>query len=107
MTLQTILRAVVSAGIAHNNGAGGQFILAATERQLLALEARVQKRDRPLPPLPDGKGTVRHARHADDDGGWVVDFDCEGPNSYQPDDGEELFTADQMREYARGAKDGT
>jgi hypothetical protein len=51
------------------------------------------------PPLPDGKGVIRHAQHDDDGGGWIVDIDCEGPLSHQPDNGDELFTADQLRAY--------
>lgn len=58
-----------------------------------------------LPPLPEGKAVVRGPVSAfnDPESGTLVDFDCEGPLSYDPDDGEELFTADQMREYARAA----
>lgn len=42
MTLQTILKAAVEIGIAHNHGAGGEFILVAKAQQLVELEARLQ-----------------------------------------------------------------
>lgn len=58
-----------------------------------------------LPPLPEGKAVVRGpvAAFKDPEYGTLVDFDCEGPISHDPEDGEELFTADQMRDYARTA----
>lgn len=58
-----------------------------------------------LPPLPEGKAVVRGpvAAFKDPECGSLVDFDCEGPLSYCPEDGEELFTVDQMRDYARTA----
>lgn len=58
-----------------------------------------------LPPLPEGKAVVRGpvAAFKDPECGTLVDFDCEGPLSHCPEDGEELFTADQMQDYARAA----
>ena len=58
-----------------------------------------------LPALPEGKGVVRGpvAAFSQPECGTLVDFDCEGPLSHDPGDGEELFTADQMREYANAA----
>ena len=41
MDLKTTLDAAQRAGIAHNNGAGGQYLLCATEAQLLAFVAAV------------------------------------------------------------------
>lgn len=58
-----------------------------------------------LPALPEGKCVVRGpvAAFSQPECGTLVDFDCEGPLSHDPEDGEELFTADQMREYATAA----
>lgn len=58
-----------------------------------------------LPQLPEGKCVVRGPASAfnNPESGSLVDFDCEGPLSHCPEDGEELFTADQMRDYARAA----
>jgi len=42
MTVQTFLKAAQAAGLAHNSGAGGEFILAGTGRQLEALERALQ-----------------------------------------------------------------
>lgn len=50
------------------------------------------------PPLPQGKAVIRCVADTDE-GGWVVDFDCEGPLSHEPQEGDELFTADQMHAY--------
>ena len=62
-----------------------------------------------LPALPEGKGVVRGpvAAFSQPEYGTLVDFDCEGPLSHDPEDGEELFTADQMREYAIAAIEST
>lgn len=58
-----------------------------------------------LPQLPEGKCVVRGPASAfnNPESGSLVDFDCEGPLSHCPEDGEELFTADQMQDYARDA----
>lgn len=54
-----------------------------------------------LPPLPEGKAVVRGPVSAfkEPEYGTLVDFDCEGPLSHCPADGEELFTADQVLAY--------
>ena len=58
-----------------------------------------------LPQLPEGKCVVRGPASAfnNPESGSLVDFDCEGPLSHCPEDGEELFTADQMQDYALAA----
>lgn len=61
----------------------------------------------PLPPLPEAKVMVREADEevrSLENGGWIVDCDCEGPLSYSLEGGEALYTADQMREYAQAAR---
>lgn len=65
-----------------------------------AREAQAQG-DPSLPPLPEGKAVVRGPVSAfnNPESGSLVDFDCEGPLSHCPDDGEELFTADQVLSY--------
>lgn len=58
--------------------------------------------------LPEGKGVIRGpvSAFAAPESGTLVDFDCEGPLSHDPKDGEELYTEDQLREAiaARQAK---
>lgn len=56
-----------------------------------------------LPELPEAKVLVRETDEEPEDGGWIVDCDCEGPLSYSLEANEALYTADQMREYARAA----
>jgi hypothetical protein len=59
-----------------------------------------------LPPLPEAKVMVREPDEESrslENGGWIVDCDCEGPLSYSLEGGDALYTADQMREYARAA----
>lgn len=50
------------------------------------------------PPLPEGKAVIRCVADTED-GGWVADFDCEGPLSHEPKEGDVLFTTDQMHAY--------
>lgn len=49
MTVQTFLKAAQSAGLAHNHGAGGEFILVGTSKQLEALETALQGAERYVP----------------------------------------------------------
>jgi hypothetical protein len=56
-----------------------------------------------LPDLPEALVMVRDTDDEPEGGGWIVDCDCEGPLSYSLEAGEALYTADQMREYARAA----
>jgi hypothetical protein len=65
--------------------------------------APIQKRERPLPELPEAKVMVRDTDDEPEGGGWIVDCDCEGPLSHSLEVGEALYTAEQMREYARTA----
>lgn len=71
--------------------------------QAVHKSAPIQKRERPLPELPEAKVMVRDTDNEPEGGGWIVDCDCEGPLSYSLEAGEALYTSDQMREYARTA----
>lgn len=65
-------------------------------------EPQAQAGEPRVPPLPEGKAVVRGPVSAfnDPESGTLVDFDCEGPLSHCPEDGEELFTADQVLDYS-------
>ena len=64
----------------------------------VAQSAPLAQQAREYPPLPEGKAAIRCVADTEE-GGWIVDFDCEGPLSHDPEEGELLFTADQMRAY--------
>lgn len=46
MTTADILKLAQSSGLAHNNGAGGQYLLCATEAQLAAFVERIRQETR-------------------------------------------------------------
>lgn len=59
--LDKVLRAAQSAGVAHNGGAGGQYILVATEAQLLRFANEMFRGYEPLPIiLNEAARTIRH-----------------------------------------------
>lgn len=47
MNLPDVLTIAKRSGIAHNNGAGGQYVLCATEAQLLAFAQALARHERP------------------------------------------------------------
>lgn len=52
--LAEILKDAQSCGLAHNNGAGGQYVLCATEAQLLAFGASLAKQQPQVPAAQSG-----------------------------------------------------
>jgi hypothetical protein len=56
--LASVLATAQRAGLAHNNGAGGQYLLVATERQLLGFAAALQPPARASLPEPVAKDAM-------------------------------------------------
>lgn len=47
--------------------------------------------------MPEALVVVRDTDEEPENGGWIVDCDCEGPLTYSLQAGDDLYTADQLR----------